>query len=118
MRASRLINAIPKCPTSPSFLSGVKGDRYACKSDSGTNLDYSDDLTGADLKCLLQDQWVEAKEAFESIISVVQSQVSVTGRDQLVINMLLERSNSDTPRRVTKPPLKTKASKRQRALPA
>ena len=47
----------------------------ACKSDSRTNPDCSDDLTGADLKCLLQDQWVEAKEAFESIISVVQSQV-------------------------------------------
>lgn len=29
--------------------------------------DQRDDLSGADLDCLLQDQWLEAKETFESI---------------------------------------------------
>ena len=33
--------------------------------------DQRDDMTGADLDCLLRDQWVEAKETFEAVLRYI-----------------------------------------------
>ena len=38
--------------------------------------DQRDLLTGAPLNCLLRDQWTEAKETFEAVLSIMLSQAN------------------------------------------
>ena len=50
--------------------------------------DQRDLLTGAPLNCLLRDQWTEAKETFEAVLSIMLSQAN-RAREKPTGNFLL-----------------------------